>query len=79
MQVRTEEDLGLGEGGEGGEAGEGAEGAKAGSGLPWEGSDRDYSYEELLGECTAPGPALRGVRGCLSPAGLGACFPEAPQ
>lgn len=53
LQVRAEEDLGLGEGGEGAEGGEGGE-DKAGSGLPWEGSDRDYSYEELLGERAAP-------------------------
>lgn len=25
----------------------------ASSGLPWEGSDRDYAYEELLGEPSA--------------------------
>ena len=25
------------------------EAVKSSSGLPWEGSDRDYSYEELLG------------------------------
>lgn len=49
--MRTEEDVGLGEGGDGADAGEGTEGAQAGSGLPWDGSDRDYSYEELLGEC----------------------------
>ena len=49
--MRAEEDLGLGEGGEGAEGGDGGE-DKAGSGLSWEGSDRDYSYEELLGERT---------------------------
>lgn len=27
-----------------------ADGAASKSGLPWEGSDRDYTYEELLGE-----------------------------
>jgi len=25
-------------------------GAQTGSGLPWDGSDRDYTYDELLGE-----------------------------
>lgn len=37
------EDLGENEGPEG-------EGERKAGGLPWEGSDRDYTYEELLGE-----------------------------
>ena len=32
------------------ESGEGEGGERGGQGLPWEGSDRDYTYEELLGE-----------------------------
>lgn len=43
VQARGEDEFGLdGEGEEGG--------ARSGGGLPWEGSDRDYTYEELLGE-----------------------------
>lgn len=50
-QARGEDEFGAeGEAGaDGGEGGEG-EGKAGGSGLPWDGSDRDYTYEELLGE-----------------------------
>ena len=47
MQARDEEDFGD----EVGPAEDGEEdGATPSSGLPWEGSDRDYTYEELLGK-----------------------------
>ena len=47
MQARDEEDFGD----EVGLVEEGEEdGAAPSSGLPWEGSDRDYTYEELLGK-----------------------------
>ena len=56
MQARDQDEFGLD--GEEGAGADGAEGAGAdgeqkrgGSGLPWEGSDRDYTYEELLGMC----------------------------
>lgn len=43
-KARGDDDFGgLEEGGEEG-------GERGGGGLPWEGSDRDYTYEELLGE-----------------------------
>lgn len=43
-KARGDDDFGGFE--EGGEEG----GERGGGGLPWEGSDRDYTYEELLGE-----------------------------
>ena len=43
-KARAEDDFG----GMEGEAEEGGE--RSSGGLPWEGSDRDYTYEELLGE-----------------------------
>jgi hypothetical protein len=43
-KARAEDDFG-GLDAEGGE-----EGTQRAGGLPWEGSDRDYTYEELLGE-----------------------------
>lgn len=51
----------------GGLEGEGEEGgARSGGGLPWEGSDRDYTYEELLdrvfGILKAHNPELTGER-----------------
>ena len=47
LQAREEEDFGD----DTAPADEGEEGAaQAGSGLPWDGSDRDYTYDELLGE-----------------------------
>ena len=56
MQARDQDEFGLD--GEEGAGADGADGAGAdgeqkrgGSGLPWEGSDRDYTYEELLGMC----------------------------
>lgn len=61
MQAK-DEDFGL----EAAEGPESVEGSKAKAGLPWDGSDRDYTYEELLGErgweracCTGrrPGPS----------------------
>ena len=46
LQVRTEEDAGVADGGDGGEDGDDS---KPRNGLPWDGTDRDYMYEELLG------------------------------
>ncbi len=47
QQARDEEDFGedtaLADDGE-------AAAAQTGSGLPWDGSDRDYTYDELLGQ-----------------------------
>jgi len=45
-QVRTEED-GVADGADGG--GEDGDDSKPRNGLPWDGTDRDYMYEELLG------------------------------
>lgn len=46
------------------EEGGGGEGEHGGGGLPWEGSDRDYTYEELLGELNdRTGWWKRAVRG----------------
>lgn len=46
VQARGEDEFGRldGDGEEGG--------ARSGGGLPWEGSDRDYTFEELLGGCS---------------------------
>ena len=52
-QVRTEEDAGAADGGEGGEDGDDS---KPRNGVPWDGTDRDYMYEELLG-ARPPRPA----------------------
>ena len=46
-KAKAREFEGMEESEEGGEAGE----ARRSGGLPWEGSDRDYTHEELLGEC----------------------------
>lgn len=49
VQARADEDAGEGE--EAAEVEADGEAAEAsGSGLPWDGSDRDYHYEELLGK-----------------------------
>ena len=44
--MRTEEDAGVAEGADGAEDGDDS---KPRNGLPWDGTDRDYMYEELLG------------------------------
>ena len=44
--MRAEEDSGAADGADGGEDGDDS---KPRNGLPWDGSDRDYMYEELLG------------------------------
>ncbi len=46
-QARAEEEFGLDENAEPAEGDDGA--GTTGSGLPWDGTDRDYTYEELLG------------------------------
>lgn len=52
-------------GGLDGEGGGKGEGQRSSGGLPWEGSDRDYTYEELLGEWVAwVGGWVRGVAVC---------------
>jgi translation initiation factor 2 subunit 2 len=66
-KARGEDEFGGEEGGEGGGAGGAASAAsRAAGGLPWEGSDRDYSYEELLdrvfGILKANNPELTGER-----------------
>ena len=65
---REDEFDGLEEGG--GEEG----GERGGGGLPWEGSDRDYTYEELRGEgggpCWRP-VAAAGCWGCWQDGGRG--------
>ncbi len=42
----------------GAEGGAGEEGGVKAGGLPWEGSDRDYNYEELLGEMGCCGAGM---------------------
>lgn len=50
VQARADDDAAV-EGDEAPEVEADGEAAEAsGSGLPWDGSDRDYHYEELLGE-----------------------------
>lgn len=65
MQRAEEEFGGLDEEKEAGENDEAAENGTAtttqGSGLPWDGSDRDYTYEELLGELPYPGGRSGGL------------------
>lgn len=60
-KARAEDEFGGMETEEGGESGE-----RAAGGLPWEGSDRDYTYEELLdrvfGILKAHNPELTGER-----------------
>ena len=74
-QARADDDFSLDteEQAEGEDAAE--DGATNGTGLPWDGSDRDYIYEELLG--ARPRPGLRG-RGSFV-AAAGRLTPARPQ
>jgi hypothetical protein len=46
--------------------------AKVGGSFPWSGSDRDYTYEELVGECVWGGGGGGGPGG-------GACVEQQQQ
>jgi translation initiation factor 2 subunit 2 len=67
-KARADDEFGGGadEGGGGGEEGAAAAGPRAGGGLPWDGSDRDYRYDELLDRVfailKAHNPELTGER-----------------
>jgi hypothetical protein len=55
--------------------------AKVGGSFPWSGSDRDYTYEELVGECVWGGGGWGGcgggsMRGAAAAAAAAACLAE---